>query len=377
MAATLNRFISRSIDRCRPFFHTLRQGKAFEWTPECQAALDGLKTYLRSVPLLATPSLSDPLILYLEISDWVVSTVLLKEELGEQRPIYYVSKAMVDAETRYLPLEKLILALVVAARKLMHYFQAHTIGVLTDYLLRSALRNAEVSGRVSKWALELGQYDIQFSPRMTIKGPWSFAQWGLDIIGPLPWAPGNRRFLIVVTDYFTKWVEAEALTYIRDVDVKHFVWKNIITRFGIPRALVSVNGPQFDCGIYWELCNTYDIWPYFSSPAYPRSNGQAEASNKVILDGIKKRLEKAKDKWVEELPSVLWAHHTTPRRSTGETPFTLCFGTQAIIHLEIGLPTLKSKVFNMRHNDMMLALDLTLIEEHRDLALACMVRYQQ
>ena len=84
--------------------------------------------------------------------------------------MYYVSKVMVDAVTCYLPLEKLILALVMAARKLMYYFQRHSIGVLTDYPLRSVLHSAEASGRVSKWALELRQYDIQFLPRTLIKG---------------------------------------------------------------------------------------------------------------------------------------------------------------------------------------------------------------
>ncbi|XP_028073724.1 uncharacterized protein LOC114276144 [Camellia sinensis] len=102
-----------------------------------------------------------------------------------------------------------------------------------------------------------------------------------------------------------------------------------------------------------------------------------KASNKVILDGIKKRLKKAKGRWVEELSSVLWAYRATPRRSTGETPFALCFGTQAIIPLEIGLPTLKTEVFDLGRNDMMLALDLTLIEERRDRALASMARCQQ
>ncbi|XP_028124414.1 uncharacterized protein LOC114321449 [Camellia sinensis] len=172
----------------------------------------------------------------------------------------------------------------------------------------------------------------------SITSPWPFAQWGLNIVRPLPRAPGNKRFLIVTTDYFTKWVKVETLTHIQDIDIKRFVWKNIITRFGIPRALISDNGTQFDCGVYRELCNTYGIQPYFSLPAYPQSNGQAEASNKVILDGIKKRLEKAK---------------------------------------EIDLPTMKSKAFDMGRNDMMLALDLTLIEERRDCALACMGRYQQ
>ena len=79
-----------------------------------------------------------------------------------------------------------------------------------------------------------------------ISSPWPFAQWGLDILGPFPRATGNRRFVLVAVDYFTKWAEAEALANIRDVDVKKFVWKNIITRFGVPDSLISDNGLQFD-----------------------------------------------------------------------------------------------------------------------------------
>ena len=75
---------------------------------------------------------------------------------------------------------------------------------------------------------------------------WSFAQWGLDIIGPFPRATANRRFVLVATDYFTKWVKAEALANIKDVDVKKFFWKNIVMRYGVPQILVSENGLQFD-----------------------------------------------------------------------------------------------------------------------------------
>ena len=78
-----------------------------------------------------------------------------------------------------------------------------------------------------------------------ISNAWPFAQWELDIIGPFPRATGNRRFVLMVMDYFTKWVEAEALTNILDVDVKKFVWKNIVTRFGVPESLVLDNGLQF------------------------------------------------------------------------------------------------------------------------------------
>lgn len=180
---------------------------------------------------------------------------------------------------------------------------------------------------------------------LALSSPWSFALWGLDIVGPLPAAPGNRKFFIATTDYFTKWVEAEPLATIKEKDVKKFVWQNIVTRFGIPKALISDNGTQFDGKLFRGFCEELRIEFYNSTPAYPQSNGQAEASNKTILDGLKKRLEKAKGKWAEELPNVLWAYRTTPRRSTGETPFALAYGMEAVIPLEIGMPTIQSESF--------------------------------
>ena len=75
-----------------------------------------------------------------------------------------------------------------------------------------------------------------------LSSPWSFAQWGLDIVGPFPKVVGNKKYLIVSTDYFTKWVEAEPLANIRDVDAKRFVWKSIVTQFGVPYVLISDNG---------------------------------------------------------------------------------------------------------------------------------------
>ena len=113
-------------------------------------------------------------------------------------------------------------------------------------------------------------------------------------MGPFPRVPGNKKFLIVATDYFTKWVEAEPLSHICEVDTKRFLWKSIITRFGIPWAVISDNGTQFEGKLFKGFCLELGIKNFFFSPGYPQSNGQAEVSNKVILDGIKKRLEEAK-----------------------------------------------------------------------------------
>ena len=195
-----------------------------------------------------------------------------------------------------------------------------------------------------------------------ITSPWPFAQWGLDIIGPFPRARGNRRFVLVPTDYFTKWVKAEALANIRDVDVKKFVWKNIVTRFEVPRILVSDKGLQFDNKEFRECCSDLGIINRYSSPAYPPSNRQAEATSKTIINGLKKRLEWAKGNLVEELPSVLWAYQTTPRRSIGETLFSLTYGVEAVILVEISPPSMRVTGFSPNSNDIRMVESLDPLE---------------
>ena len=106
-----------------------------------------------------------------------------------------------------------------------------------------------------------------------ISSLWPFAQWGLDILGLFPRAMGNRRFILVAVNYFTKWVEAEALANIRDMDVKKFVWKNIVIRFRVPDSLIYDNELQFDNRAFCELCNDLGIRNRYSTPAYPQSNG--------------------------------------------------------------------------------------------------------
>ena len=110
---------------------------------------------------------------------------------------------------------------------------------------------------------------------------------------------------MVGTDYFTKWVEVEPLANIRDVDAKKFVWKNIVTQFGVLRALILDNSLQFDSKSFRKYYYDLGITNRYSTLAYPQENGQAEAVNKVIVNELKKRLDDAKGKWVEEFSHVL------------------------------------------------------------------------
>ena len=117
----MNRFISKSSEKCKEFYDILRKNKKFEWTEKHENALQALKEYMSSAPALAKPEKGDVLSLYLAVSSTAVSAVLVKDHEGTQYPIYYVSKSLLDAESRYSHLEKLILALIMASTKLRHY----------------------------------------------------------------------------------------------------------------------------------------------------------------------------------------------------------------------------------------------------------------
>ena len=99
-----------------------------------------------------------------------MSLVIVQVDSGVQRPVYYVSKSLHEFEVHYLPLEKAILAVVHATRKLPHYFQSHIVVVLTQLLLKSLLRSADYTGRISKWGTILGAFDIKYIPRTFVKG---------------------------------------------------------------------------------------------------------------------------------------------------------------------------------------------------------------
>ena len=132
--AALSWFISRASDKCQPFFQVLK--KAFQWDAKCEEVFTALKTYLSSPPILVSPIEGELLTLYLAVSDFSTSNVLVGDKERVQHPIYYCSRALRGAKERYPRMEKLILALVTSAWKLSPYFQAHTIEVPTEYPMK-------------------------------------------------------------------------------------------------------------------------------------------------------------------------------------------------------------------------------------------------
>ncbi|GJZ57305.1 reverse transcriptase domain-containing protein [Tanacetum coccineum] len=565
--------------------------------------------------------------MYLAAANEAVSAVLLTKRNGKQMPIHYVSRSLQGAKTNYAPMEKLALALVHAARRLRRYFQAHPIKVITDSPIGQVLNNSRASGRLAKWAVELGAYGITYVPRVAIKGhvlvdfqadtpteisaiaevpnnlivedipepsnargdltpgpkawilytdeasnnkgsgagliliapdnmKYSYALrlnfsnsnndaeykallaglwiakemqvrdihafvdsklvasqvegsykakgermikyqekvlelagafnrfrityipraenrkadalsklaalpedpvdartlmekignytiedgvlyrksylvplmryvgplhanyvirevhigscgmhdgprqvvakamnlgyfWpsmhrdarelirGMDIVGPLPEGPGRVKYLIVAINYFTKWMEAKPLATITGKQVVNFTYDNIVCRFGIPATIITDNGTQFVNDPFKKWAEKLKIQLISTSVYHPQGNGAVERANKSLLRGIKTRLEKGGSAWAEEVPNVLWAHRTMKKTSNGETPFSLTYGTEAVIPAEIGMPTHRTSSVNEKTNDQELRLNLNLLEERREIAAIREARYKQ
>ncbi|GAU18799.1 hypothetical protein TSUD_80880 [Trifolium subterraneum] len=193
MLTALSRFVAKSAQHALLLFKLLRKESAFEWTEECEQALQHLKKALSEPPVLSCPEVGEVLYLYLAVVSEAISATLIRETLEGQKPLYFTSKALQGPELRYQRIEKVALALVNAARRLRYYFLAHTIVVRTDQPIKSLLVRPDMAGRMLKWLLELSEFDIRYESRKALK-----AQVLADFVAEMTCSPSS-------TDGANKW----------------------------------------------------------------------------------------------------------------------------------------------------------------------------
>nr|XP_027063099.1 uncharacterized protein LOC113689535 [Coffea arabica] len=181
---------------------------------------------------------------------------------------------------------------------------------------------------------------------ISITSPWPFEQWDTDIIGLFRIAPGNYAYLVVAVDYFTKWIKAEPLRSITD-------------------------------NFFKGWCESLDIHQHFTLVGHPKANGQAENFNRTLLYGLKTRLHQAGLSRVEELPIILWPYRTTPRPATQETPFSLTYGSEAVVPIEFITLSPRMAAFAAEINEEERKVDLDLVEKKRDTAAAKVALYKK
>ncbi|XP_071704760.1 uncharacterized protein [Rutidosis leptorrhynchoides] len=514
-----------------------------------------MKQLLATLPTLIAPVDGEILYLYIAIANEAFGSVLIVERNKDQKPVYFVSKALAGSEINYAPIKKFIYALVLTSRRLCRYFQGHPIHVLTDLSVKQVLSTLAVSGRLAKCAIELGAFEIAYLPRTSVKGQvladylaeMTGAGAGLVLTSPsgedhtyalcfnfdvtnneaeyeallarLNMLVANQfngsfkahelsmqkylkllqevaekfeffeltqvsrsqnkkadalsKLAVLTFLHFQKqvWVEelpnksidgslivvaieevhpnwmdpimhylrnntlpedkkearimrerspmyviendmlycmsylgplmqcvgpAEAATIIEEVYsgscALHSGYKTIAAklmrmgyfwptlyrdvaqifkrckscqRFGIPRELVSDNGAQIAKDPFLSWCAELNIIQKFTSVAHPQANRLCEVTNRDIVSGIRKRLNEKRNGWVDELSNVLWAHRTTFKKSTSETPFSLVYGSEAMIPAEGFVQTHRVTNFYESVNADNICENLNFIEERR------------
>ena len=197
-----------------------------------------------------------------------------------------------------------------------------------------------------------------------------FQKWGLDFVGPIK--PAGRatgaKYILVATDYCTKWVEARALRNNKASSVAKFLYEMIITRYGCPMELVSDQGTHFLNSTIEELVKKHMIIHKKSTVYYPQANGQAESTNKVLQNILKKTVEANRTDWDLKLSSALWAYRTAYKTVTGQTPFRLAYGLEAVVPMEFLVPSLRIAVaerMSERESEIVRLRELLRLEETR------------
>nr|AAQ56290.1 putative gag-pol precursor [Oryza sativa Japonica Group] len=203
----------------------------------------------------------------------------------------------------------------------------------------------------------------------TIPLTWPFSCWGLDILGPFPRGQGGYRFLFVAIDKFTKWIEATPMGEIMADNAIKFI-KGIFCRFGLPHRIIIDNGSHVISADFQDYCIRLGVKIYFTSVSHPQRNGQVDRANGIVLQVIKTRvydrLMSHDKKWVEELPSVLWAVRTTLTTSNKETPFFLVYGSEAMLPTKLRHQSTRVQKYSDEDQEEQRYDDVNLLEEHRD-----------
>ncbi|GKB58018.1 reverse transcriptase domain-containing protein [Tanacetum coccineum] len=402
--ASLNRFLSKSAKKLLPFFKTLTKctnKSNFQWTQEAEAAFKQMKKLIAELPTLTTPKEHEELIIYLAAAKEAISVVLMTDREGKQIPVYFVSRVLRGPEVNYTPMEKLVLALLGASKWLKRYFQAYTISMhgrsWSRYLILTNPEGAEFTYAMRfrfeatnneaeyealivglRIAEQMGLKNLQAHvdsrlvanqiPRSENKkadalskiASTSFAHLSKQVLVEelKEKSINEKEILDVVEEEGNTWMTpiCEYLAKESSEDKRRHslapIWP---TRGNYIRTMESISVITLSSRLVWrKLC----IRQCFASVKHPQANGLVERSNRSLGEGIKARLDERSKDWIEELPHVLWAHRTMIKSSNGETPFSLTYGTEAVIQAEIGMPTLRTAEMDPTKNNEALGINL-------------------
>ena len=183
--------------------------------------------------------------------------------------------------------------------------------------------------------------EMPLQPQVLIE---PFEKWALDFVGPISPPSKQKKYILVCTNYVTKWVEAKALPFATENVAVSFIFQDICTHFGVPREIVIDQGTQFTSKLVKKLVDQYKIKHWKSTPDHPQANGQVESKNKVIETILTNIVHLHKNDQAEKLPEALWAYRTTWRNTAGHNPYELVYGKKVLLPIEFHIQTYKTTI---------------------------------
>ncbi|RYA42855.1 hypothetical protein DD606_25405 [Enterobacter cloacae complex sp. GF14B] len=184
---------------------------------------------------------------------------------------------------------------------------------------------------------------VDSMPLRPMMGARAFAKWGIDFVGPIqpPAYRTQAQYIIVATDYLTKWAEAKATQKNDARTTTAFLYEYVFTRYGLPIEIVSDWGTHFLNEVIEYLLNEFMVIHNKSAPYHPQANEQAEHTNKILSSVLTKVVSLGRTDWEMNLHAALWAYRVSFKTTLNATPFNLVYGLDAILPIEFLLPTLR------------------------------------
>eukprot|EP00253_Pinus_taeda_P005550 PITA_05550 len=358
------RFIENFSKIAQPLFKLLARDVEFQWTNSCQNAFQILKDKLSMAPILRGPNWSLPFHISTDASD-----TALGASLGQKKNLFNYAKYFINI-ANYLSSGKFPTQFTSKQRKKIvressrySWVNGDLFYTGSDIMIRKCVREDEIldilrachdepcgghfaDKQTTYKVLQLGYYwpfvfrdskayvkqcdncqrtgrpilsdEMPLKPQVLIE---PFEQWALDFVGPINPPSKGKRYILVCTDYVTKWVEAKAVSRATEDTVVTFLFEEIFVRYGVPRQIVTDQGTQFTSKLVWDLTEKYKIKHRKSTPYHPQENGQVESTNKVLENIMTKTVQLNIRDWSEKLKDALWAYRITWKNTTGFSPY--------------------------------------------------------